>query len=112
MGLGITDYIVFGVTILFSVAIGIYYAIKEKRRTTEDYLIAGRKLHIIPASISLMITFLSAITILGDSAENYFFGISYSMYIIGSLFAVLIVAYVFVPLLYPLKLTSVQKVYY
>ena len=80
------DYLIFGLTLLGSVAIGIYYAIRERHKTTEDYLIAGRKMSMLPAAISLMISYLSAVTLLGDAAENYFFGISYSLYIFSSFF--------------------------
>ena len=104
------DFLIFALTIVGSVAIGIYYAIREKHKTTEDYLLAGRKMNILPAAMSLMISYLSAITLLGDAAENYFFGITYSLYIISSIISTLLAAFIFVPLFYPLRITSVQEV--
>ena len=63
------DYLVFGVTLLFSVSIGIFYAVMEKRKTggskTEEFLLAGRKMSVLPVSVSIFVSWLSAISFLG-----------------------------------------------
>ena len=104
------DFLIFALTIVGSVAIGIYYAIREKHKTTEDYLLAGRKMNILPAAMSLMISYLSAITLLGDAAENYFYGITFLLYIFPAIISILLTAFIFVPLFYPLQITSIQEV--
>ena len=91
-------------------AIGVFYAIKEKHKTTEQYLMADRSLQIVPASVSLMISYLSAVTLLGDSTEAYFYGITFSLYIFSTWIAVIIVAELFVPLFHPLRVTSLEDV--
>jgi sodium-coupled monocarboxylate transporter 8/12 len=49
---------------------------------------------------------MSAILILGTPAEMYTAGTEYFIYLFGIILAIIIAAQVFVPLLYPLKLTS------
>lgn len=106
------DYLVFVSSIVLSMAIGIYYAVREGQNTTQEYLMANRKIQILPASLSLMLSYLSATTLLGDSSENYFYGITYSLYMVASVIGVFVAALVFVPLFYPLQLTSIQEVWH
>ena len=54
------DYIVCGLTLAASAAIGLFYAIKDRKRTTTDeYLLAGRGMHPLPVAMSLVSTFIS-----------------------------------------------------
>ena len=109
-GLAWVDYLVVGLTLATSIGIGVFYAVKNRGQTTEDYLMAGRSLHVVPAAISMMISFLSAITLLGDSAEIYFYGITWQLYCVTATIAVLFVCVFFIPLLHPLNITSVNDV--
>ena len=62
------DYLVFGIMLLFSVAIGILYAIKDRKLTgnkTEDFFVAGRKMSVLPVSVSIYVSYLSAVSFLG-----------------------------------------------
>ena len=61
------DYIVFGLTIMFSIAVGIYYAAKERKmqNKTEEYLLAGRKMGVLPVALSIHVSWVSAISFLG-----------------------------------------------
>nr|KAG5688219.1 hypothetical protein BaRGS_003118 [Batillaria attramentaria] len=61
---------------------------------------------IIPVAISILVSFMSAILILGTPAEMYMSGTEYFVYVFGICFAIIIAALVFVPLLYPLRMTS------
>ena len=66
----IADYSVFGVSILISIAIGIYYALTgDKQRTTSEYLVGSRKMLVLPVAISLMVSLESSIMMLGLPAE-------------------------------------------
>ena len=49
---------------------------------------------------------MSAILILGMPAEMYTAGTQFMLFAVGYVLAIIIAALVFVPLLYPLKLTS------
>ncbi|KAJ6225066.1 hypothetical protein RDWZM_003611 [Blomia tropicalis] len=73
--LGIADYAIFVLMLLISVSIGIYYKMTGGRqRTTAEYLLADGSMGIFPVAFSLMASFMSAITLLGVSAEIYTYG--------------------------------------
>ena len=106
----IIDYVIFSFVTIGSFSIGVYQAIFKKPETTGQYLMAGRKLKVIPTAISLLISFISAISILGNAAETYFYGVNFFFILVCYIFAAAVVSTTFVPLLYPLKLTSINEV--
>jgi Na+/proline symporter len=61
----VLDWIVVGITLGGSLLIGVYYAITSKH-SNEDLLVGGRKMHILPVAASVMVTYVSAVTILGE----------------------------------------------
>lgn len=63
-------------------------------------------MQLVPVAISILLSFMSAIFILGTTAEMYTQGTQYFIYQFGISLAVLLVSQLFVPLLYPLQLTS------
>ncbi|XP_076438939.1 sodium-coupled monocarboxylate transporter 1-like [Babylonia areolata] len=101
------DYVVFALMLAVSAAIGVFYGCRGGRqKTTKEFLMANRSMSIVPVAISILVSFMSAILILGTPAEMYTAGTQYFIYLGGMLLAIVIAALVFVPLLYPLKLTS------
>lgn len=110
-GLHVVDYVIFTVTLVASFCIGIYHAyISRRKETVDHYLIANRKMKLIPVSLSLVISTFSAIALLGDAEEIYFYGVEYWFIAISYPISVTIVAFVAVPLLYPLKIKSPYEV--
>ena len=66
------DVMILGIFLLISIGIGIYHALTGGRqRTTAEFIMANRKLQVIPTVISMMVSFQSAIMILGTVAEMY-----------------------------------------
>jgi len=60
------DYVVFGGVLAISASIGIYYGCTGgKQKTTSEFLMADRKMHLLPVTLSLLASFMSAITLLG-----------------------------------------------
>ncbi|KAL5004138.1 hypothetical protein ScPMuIL_017594 [Solemya velum] len=107
---GVADYSLFGLTLVVSLGIGLFYAFSGGRqRTTAEYLVGNREMKIIPVTISLMVSFESSIMMLGFPAESYVHGIMFWIYIFGSLASNLLAVLIVVPLLHPLKLTSVYE---
>lgn len=102
----VADYAVFGLTLIFSMAVGIYHAVVSKPSTTKEYLLASRKMMSIPVALSLLASFMSGITILGVPSEIYTFGIQYWLVVVSYIILFPTVALVFVPTLYELDLTS------
>ena len=105
------DYVVFSCTLLTSAAIGLFYAIKDrKRNTTEEYLLAGRDMHPFIVAMSLLSSFISAITILGTPAEVYVYSTMYWWISVAFIITALVAAHIFIPVFYNLRITSVFQV--
>jgi len=104
----IIDYIVFILTIVVSLVIGAYYGIKENK-TTEDFLMAGRNMSPVPVALSLIATFISSIAMLGYVGEVYGHGITLAWNLVGGLPGFFLATYVFLPIIYPLKLNSINE---
>lgn len=106
------DYAVCGVTTAISLAIGFYHALaKGGQKTTTKYLVGNRDMGLIPVSFSLVVTYMSSIFVLGSPAEAYVYGVpsvlSFSLVI---LFSNALAAWITVPLLHPLSITSAYEV--
>ena len=107
------DYLVFIATLILALGVGVYYALAgDKNKTTDSYLMANRSLGVLPVTLSMFMSYISAILVLGNTAELYTYGINQWFSVpgaaIGSVFAVLW----FVPLFFPLKIVSIYQVPY
>ncbi|OWF49523.1 Sodium-coupled monocarboxylate transporter 1 [Mizuhopecten yessoensis] len=104
------EFLIFGVTLLISISIGIYFAKSGgKQKTLEEYLVGNRKISFCPVAISLLVTFQSGISLLGLPVEIYQYGTQIYLGIIGLVTGYILVAVLFVPVLHPLQLTSVYE---
>ena len=105
------DYVVFVFMFVFSLSIGVFFAFRSRNKnTTEEYLMGGRKLGLLPVTISICVSVVSANTLLGAPAEMYTYGVMYELSCIGAILATIIVAAFYIPLLYPLRLISAHEV--
>ena len=105
------DYVLFGLMLAGSAFIGIFYAIKDRNRNnTKEFLLAGGKMNPIPVSLSILASFMSAITLLGTPAEMYNFTTMYWYIGLGYLLVVAAAAHLFVPVFYRLRVTSAYEV--
>ncbi len=104
---GAADYGVFAAMLAISAIIGIYYAYKDRKSTTtQDFLMGSRSMGVFPVALSLLASFLSAVTLLGLPAEIYTFGTQYWIQVITYPLIMFITAYFFIPVFYTLGLTS------
>lgn len=108
-GFVVYDYIVFCLTICVSLAIGVYYACAGQK-TTSDFLVGGRQMKVLPVAVSLMVSFESSIMMLGFPAETYVYGMMFWLSNIGFLVSCLLATRMVVPLVHPLKITSINEV--
>ncbi|XP_041363424.1 sodium-coupled monocarboxylate transporter 2-like [Gigantopelta aegis] len=103
----VVDYVLFVAILIVSAGIGIFYAIKDRRKqTTKEYLLAGGNMHVIPVALSLLASFMSAITILGTPSEMYSYGTMYLWIAVSYIFAVFFAAHIYIPVFYRLGVTS------
>ena len=106
----IADYIVMGGFLLISLGIGIYYGIIRKQRTTEEYLLGNRQMQLLPVALSMLVTYQSAISVIGVPAEVYLFDSMFWYIYVGIAIATVVQYGLIVPLVYPLRLTSAYEV--
>lgn len=107
---GICDYLIMVATMIASVAIGVYFRFSGgKQKTNEEYLLADRNMSILPVAVSLMASFMSAITLLGVSAENYYFGMQFVIINIAYFLATPIASRLYLPVFFGLQKTSTYE---
>ena len=108
---GAVDFTVFAVMLLLSAIIGIYHAFTGGRqRTTKEFLFANRGMMGIPVALSLLASFMSAITILGVPSEIYIYGTQYWLIIASYVILFPAVALVFVPVFRAVEISSSYEV--
>ena len=71
---------------------------------------ADRQMGVFPVTLSLLASFMSAVTLLGTPAEIYTFGTQYWMIWLGYCIMMPIAILVFIPVFYDLNITSVFEV--
>ncbi|KAF7667565.1 hypothetical protein LDENG_00057160 [Lucifuga dentata] len=104
------DYVVFAFMLVVSAAIGVYYAwVDRGQRSSQDFLMGGRRLTAVPVSLSLTASFMSAITVLGNPAEVYRYGAIIALYALSYAVTMLVTSEVFLPVFYRLSITSTYE---
>lgn len=105
------DFVVFSLTLLASMGIGIFYSrAGGAQQNNNEYLMAGRSMASIPVAISVLASFVSSIAILGTPAEVYTYGVQYWLQSFTNFISVPVMALVFLPVYYNLRLTSSYEV--
>lgn len=81
------DYGLFGLMLLLSAAIGIYFGFfaKRKQNTTQEYLLGGKKMKFFPIAASLIASHINGFTMLAVPAEVYAHGSEYSLCVISAI---------------------------
>lgn len=104
------DYLVFISMLAISVGIGVYYRFTGgKQKSTKEYLMADRSMAVWPVSFSLMASFMSAVTLMGVSNENYQFGTQFIVINFSYGLVTPIAAYLFLPVFYKLQACSAYE---
>ncbi|XP_017848103.1 sodium-coupled monocarboxylate transporter 1 isoform X4 [Drosophila busckii] len=132
---GIVDYLVFIAMLVVCAVIGFYFGFIEKKQKSKngqvptddkdaagaagveerrgsealDYLVGGRKMKVLPVSLSLVASFVSGISLLGTSTEIYVYGTQYAFILITLAISGAISWYIFLPVFCNLQLTSTYE---
>lgn len=122
------DYVVIGVLMIVSSGIGLYYWLKRQKSTEvgvsrrrkvqcchtfvcpQEYFVANKSMRVIPVAIGLMVSYLSAVSLLGVSSENYVYGTQYAVINVSYGLATPFAAYFYLPVFYRLNATSAFEV--
>ena len=106
-GFSIVDYVVFALVVMISLTIGLYHAFTGgKQRTPGEYLMGNRNLRTLPVAMSILVSYVSSILVLGVPAEMYTRGTQLILRTLGYCLACIISSLLFVPLFYGLNVTS------
>lgn len=107
----VVDYVVFSIMLLISALIGVWYGCGPggKQKTTAEYLLGNRKMRHFPVAISLLVSYLSAITLLGVPSEIYTYGAQYYVLILSYFIICGTVAVVFVPMFRRVNITCANE---
>ncbi|XP_072179405.1 sodium-coupled monocarboxylate transporter 1-like [Diadema setosum] len=107
---GVWDYVIFGLMLLISMAIGVYSALSGGRqRTADEFLLGNRNMGIIPVSMSITVSFISAISVIGTPGEIYIYDTMFAWSLISYFMANVLVSRLFVPVFFRLHITSVYE---
>ncbi|GFN82016.1 sodium-coupled monocarboxylate transporter 2 [Plakobranchus ocellatus] len=106
----IADYAIFTAVLVISAGIGFYHAWKDRRKQKlDDYLLAGRSMNPFPVGLSLLASFMSAITLLGTPAEMYNYTTVYFWVGLGYFFVIAGATHIYIPVFYMLGVTSAYE---
>jgi Na+/proline symporter len=104
------DYLVFAIIIFISAIIGFTIGwLDRKKASTQNFLLGGGDLGVVPVGLSIIASFTSAIAILGFSSEIYIYGTYYWMVVLSFPFAQGVAALVYIPIYHGLKLTTAYQ---
>jgi len=130
------EYLVFVIVLIMSMGIGVFYGF-FRRQTNEEFLMAGRQMGIFPVTLSvicrllnssityvsivaldsiikgvymILYSFVSAITLLGNPVEVYFYGIAANYIVMSLALMTLSIVYLYLPVFYGLQVTSAYQV--
>ncbi|XP_023341743.1 putative sodium-dependent multivitamin transporter isoform X2 [Eurytemora carolleeae] len=107
---GVADYIVLAAIMIVSSLIGLFYRFTGgQQKTSSEYLLADGNMSVLPVAFSLMASFMSAITLLGVTQENYSYGTQFVCINLAYVLSTPVAAYIFLPVFYNLKSPSVYK---
>ena len=102
---GWEEYLVFALMLAVSAFIGIFYWWKGQKDNAE-FLLGGKSMGVFPMTMSLIASFMSAITLLGTPAEVYQNGTQYCLLVLCYPFVMAATAYIYMPLLYDLGVST------
>ncbi|XP_063619368.1 putative sodium-dependent multivitamin transporter [Cydia splendana] len=107
---GAWDYVIIAATLIMSTAIGVYYRFSGgKQKTNEEFLLADRNMSIMPVAVSLMASFMSAISLLGGSSETYTYGMMFILINLPYGYGTPIVTKLYLPVFFGLQKTSTYE---
>lgn len=107
---GIADYVVFICILAVSAGIGVFYACSGgKQQSTNEFLMGNRSMSVFPVAMSILASFISAITLLGTPAEMYNYGTQYVVIILSFFLVIPAAAYLYLPIFFELQLTSAYE---
>jgi len=99
------NYLVFAAMLAVSSFIGLFFWWKGQKNT-EEFLMGGREMGTLPMTLSLVASFMSAITLLGTPAELYVSGTQYCMLVFAYPFVMAAAAHLYFPVFSQVEIST------
>ncbi|XP_055048509.2 sodium-coupled monocarboxylate transporter 2 [Misgurnus anguillicaudatus] len=104
------DYVVFALLFVVSSSIGVFFAIKDRKKgASKEFMVGGRQMSCGPVALSLTASFMSAVTVIGAPSDVYRYGASYVIFGVAYTFVVFLTAELFLPVFYRSGITSTYE---
>jgi len=102
---GWEEYFIFALMLAVSACIGIYYW-RKGQDDNGEFLLGGKSMGVFPMTMSLVASFMSAITLLGTPSEVYQNGTQYCLLVLAYPFVMFATAYFYMPVFYNLNVST------
>jgi len=103
-----SNYAVLVFTVGISILIGVYFAYKGQK-TNDEYLMANRSMSVWPIALSLVVSFMSASSVLGYPVEIYVYGTHFALILFSFPLQIYLATTFYLPVFYKLGImTSYQ----
>ncbi|XP_077968319.1 sodium-coupled monocarboxylate transporter 1-like isoform X2 [Styela clava] len=104
------DFVIFGGILFASASIGVYFAYKDRKdQTTENYYFGSRNVSPIIVAMSLSVSYISALTVIGNPVEVYLYGTVYAWTVVANLIGFIAASIYYIPLYHRLRIKSVYE---
>lgn len=102
------DYVLFVTVLVISFFIGLYHGFwsKNKPTTPEEYFLGNRNMGVIPVALSLLVTYISGMNIIGVTSDVYAYGTYHWLYAVSMFVMVIVTSHILLPVFYELRLPS------
>ncbi|XP_076800744.1 sodium-coupled monocarboxylate transporter 1-like [Clavelina lepadiformis] len=111
-GFSTADFVVFIGMLVVASLIGIFHAIKDRRTRSENienYNYGGRSMSAIPLGLSMAVSYISALTMIGFPSEAYNYGAVVVWYAASPIVSGAIAYLYYIPLVHNLELYSMYE---
>ncbi|XP_077548650.1 sodium-coupled monocarboxylate transporter 2-like [Haemaphysalis longicornis] len=106
---GVPDYVIFVSLTALSMGTGLYLSLRKggRLKTQDEAFLGSRTIHAIPLALSMVASNVTAVGVIAFVAHYYLHGMHTLWSIVAFVPAGLVVTYLFLPVLYRLKVTSI-----
>ncbi|KAH9382259.1 hypothetical protein HPB48_016560 [Haemaphysalis longicornis] len=108
-----TEHAVFGTLVVLNLVLGLYFSLRRKARladTTSEVFLGSRALRAIPLAASVVASLFSSMGMVGFVGHSYAFGFHLIWNHLAKLVLAPLAAYLFLPVFFDLRITSVFEV--
>lgn len=102
----VIDYLILLSMLVVSLGIGIFYGFFETGGTSSDDFLLGSGMSLLPVTLSLTTSFITAIELLGNPGEMYFEGTQFVLIVLPMVLVIPVAVKIFYPIYYKMELTS------